>query len=392
MGFTPNAQQAEGLRKAKLWWNNRNKQCFEISGIAGSGKTTLVYHIIQELCISMNDVVFCAFIGKAALALCRKGTPATTIHHLIYDVVDTPKKDANGNDVIDPSTNRVVTVPRFIKKPNLAPNIRLIVVDEGAMVGSSIAKDLLSFNIPMIILGDHNQLPPVFGQPEFLNFPDVALTEPMRQSLDSPIIYLAQRAMKGQRIEVGKYSDDVYVVDKRNLTDNMLMYADVNICHKNETREEINRHIRYDIMKRPHLYPTRGDKIICRQNNWQMCLNNEIYLINGLIGYVENIQLESYNKRSVKIDFRPEFLEHDYFRDVELDWKYITSSFEDRKSMSRSFYNKFEYAYAITCHLSQGSEYEKVLVYNEDIYDKNFYRKWLYTAITRSSKSLILAI
>lgn len=392
MGFTPNAQQAEGLRKAKKWWNLRNKQCFEISGIAGSGKTTLVYHIIEELGLSMDDVVFCAFIGKAALALCRKGTPATTIHHLIYDVVDVPKMDGNGNTIKDPSTNRAITTPKFIRKPELAPNIKLIVVDEGAMVGSGIANDLLSFGIPMIILGDRNQLPPVFGQPTFLNFPDVSLTEPMRQSMDSPIIYLAQKAIKQQHIEIGRYSDDVFVVSKDDLTDNMLMYSDVNICHRNETRERINGHIRYDILKRPHMYPCRGDKIICRQNNWQECLNNEIYLINGLIGYVDNIELETYNKRSVKIDFRPEFLDSECFKGIELDWKYITTSFEERKNIGRSYYNKFEYAYAITCHLAQGSEYEKVTVYSEDIYDREFYRKWLYTAITRSSKSLILAI
>lgn len=390
--FIPNAQQSEGLSKAKYWYKNRYKQCFEISGIAGSGKTTLVYHIIQELGLSMENVVFVAFIGKAALALARKGTPATTIHHLIYDVIEVPKVDESGKIVIDKSTNRPVTISRFVKKDRLPSKIKLIVVDEGAMVSAAIAKDLMSFGIPMIILGDRNQLPPVMGQPVFLKHPDVQLTEPMRQSLDSPIIYLAQKAMRGEPIQYGKYSDDVFVIPREKITDKMLINSDVTICHKNSTRDELNTRVRYEILHRRFDRPVVGDKIICRQNNWSISLNNEIYLINGLIGYVERIDLESYNKYSIKIDFRPEFLTYDMFHNLDIDYKYICASYEEKMNMKRSYYNKFEYAYAITCHLSQGSEYNSVLVYNEPIYDKEFYKKWLYTAITRSSKRLILAL
>lgn len=392
MTFIPNSQQENGLMKAKEWFRTKNKQCFEISGIAGSGKTTLVYYIIQELGLTLDDVVFVAYIGKAALALARKGTPATTIHHLIYNVTDVPKLDENGNDVIDPSTNRPYTVAKFVKKEKLNPNIKLIVVDEGAMVSSQIANDLLSFGIPVIVLGDRNQLPPVIGQSVFLKNPDVQLTEPMRQSLNSPIIYLAQKAMNGERIEFGKYSDSVAVISKNQITDRMLLAPDVVICHKNSTREIINNRVRYDILKKKSPHPSIGEKIICRQNNWSRSIDNEIYLINGLIGYVDNVYLETYNKRSICIDFRPEFLQTSAFHKLEIDYKYICAPYEEKLQMKRSYYNKFEYAYAITCHLSQGSEYGKVLVYNEDIYDRSFYRKWLYTAITRSSNALILAL
>jgi exodeoxyribonuclease-5 len=390
--FVPNEQQSDGLRKAKSWYKSQYKQCFEISGIAGSGKTTLVYHIIEELGLTLNDVVFVAYIGKASLALTMKGTPATTIHHLIYDVVDTIKTDEYGEPIKEPITGRPLTVTSFVKKKQLHPSIRLIVVDEGAMVNTKIAEDLMSFNIPMIILGDRNQLPPVMGSSMFLNNPDVILTEPMRQALDSPIIYLSQRAIKGQPIKIGKYSDKVYVISKDRLTDNMLVNSDVVICHKNSTREEINNHVRYNILKKTTQYPGVGEKIICRQNNWSTYISDNVCLINGLIGYVENVYLESYNKNSIKIDFRPEFLKDDMFKAIALDFKYICASYDDKLKMPRSYYNKFEYAYAITCHLAQGSEYSNVLVYNEDCWNRNLYKKWLYTAITRSSDSLILAL
>ena len=77
---------------------------------------------------------------------------------------------------------------------------------------------------------------------------------------------------------------------------------------------------------------------------------------------------------------------------IAIDYKYLNAPYSEKRSMSRSFYNKFEYAYAITCHLAQGSEYERVLVYNEEINNSELYKKWLYTAITRSSSSLILAL
>jgi exodeoxyribonuclease-5 len=390
--FTPNKQQAIGLKKAKEWYLTRSKPTFEISGIAGSGKTTLVYYIIQELGLSMDEVVFAAYIGKATLAMVRKGTPATTIHHLIYDVIEVVKKDENGNAIIDPSTNRAYTVPKFVKKEALAPNIKLIVIDEGAMVSTPIAMDLLSFGIPIIVLGDRRQLPPVFGKPYFLRYPDVELNEPMRQALDSPIIYLAQKAIYGEAIRIGNYGDGTKVIYKEDMSDEMLLKSDITICHRNLTREDINNYVRKSILSRPDDRPVVNDKIICRQNNWQKYINNDIFLINGLIGYVERVDLASYNKNSIKIDFRPEFLKYDMFHNLEIDYKYLCAPQEVKATMSRSYYNKFEYAYAITCHLAQGSEYEDVLVFNEPIFDKSLYNKWLYTAITRSSKNLIIAI
>jgi ATP-dependent exoDNAse (exonuclease V) alpha subunit len=51
---------------------------------------------------------------------------------------------------------------------------------------------------------------------------------------------------------------------------------------------------------------------------------------------------------------------------------------------------EFDYGYCITTHKSQGSDFEKVIVYDEWLGDKEFHKKWLYTAITRSSKALVV--
>ena len=96
----------------------------------------------------------------------------------------------------------------------------------------------------------------------------------MRQALDSPIIYLAHRAMNGKFIRPGKYGNSCYVINKDMITDNMLVKSDVVICSRNLTRYNLNQHIRHDILKIDTDTPRVGEKLICRQNNW-----NRVYCI-----------------------------------------------------------------------------------------------------------------
>ena len=386
--FELTEQQKLAKEKTIKWWKTQDKQVFEISGAAGTGKTTIVYTLIDELGLDHDDVLFMAYVGKATLALAMKGNFAQTIHSSIYELRKVPMVDELGNVVLE--NNRVVDKLEFIKKDYLPSNIKLIVVDEGAMVPENIAKDILSFDIPVIVLGDNNQLPPIFGNSYFLNHPDVELTEPMRQALDSPIIHLAMKAMHGDYIKIGKYGNS-YVIKKDMITDNMLTNSDIVICGRNRTRDELNRRIREDILKINKQYPIIGDKVICRRNNWNRRLMENIFLINGMVGYIEDVNMESFNGRSIKIDFRPEFLKNKMFENIEIDFEYLTAPFNQKKK-GRSYYDQFEYAYAITTHLSQGSEYENVFIYDEVMGDRDFYRKWLYTAITRASNGLILAL
>ena len=105
--------------------------------------------------------------------------------------------------------------------------------------------------------------------------------------------------------------------------------------------------------------------MICRQNNWDAMIGDNIFLINGLVGYITNIDLEFSTAKRLTIDFRPEFLSESFY-DLALDREYLRLPFQYRKSyISRM--NKFEYGYAITCHLAQGSQYNKVIVVNEPL-------------------------
>ncbi|MDD3172087.1 MAG: AAA family ATPase [Herbinix sp.] len=397
MKIVLNKEMEYAMKEVQYWFKKGKKPVFEIAGAAGTGKTTLVKYIIEELGLDDDEVLFMAYVGKAALQLIRKGTRAKTIHSVIYEPYDAPVLDANGNKIKDEATGRELTRVIFKKRKNIDPNIRLMVIDEGSMVGEDIAKDLLSFNIPIIVLGDLNQLPPVLQKPYFLKKPDVILTQIYRQKEDDPIIYLSQKAIVGEPLKIGRYGEKCFIVPKNLLSDTNYMWADVNICAKNITRDMLNSHIRNRILGKIGKEPTIDDKIICRKNNWNKSISNGIFLINGLVGNITDMNIETFNHRDLVIDFKPEFIQNEQFEDVIIDYNYLVASFEKKKELmdkNRKYdvIDKFEYAYAISAHLSQGSQYRNVLVYNEFMGGRDFYNKWLYTAITRAEEGLIIAV
>jgi ATP-dependent exoDNAse (exonuclease V) alpha subunit len=53
--------------------------------------------------------------------------------------------------------------------------------------------------------------------------------------------------------------------------------------------------------------------------------------------------------------------------------------------------DQMTYGYAITCHKAQGSQWPRVLIYEEGFpYDKEEHKRWLYTACTRASEKLVI--
>ena len=385
-----NEQQAQAIEALRKWWYNGNKQVFQISGAAGTGKTTLIRYLINEIKLEHDEVLFTAFVGKATLAMTRNGLNAKTLHSAICYCKDEPVLDENGNVVTE--YNRRVTKRVFTRRRKIDPRIRLIVVDEGSMVPAKMADWLLKFKVPIIVLGDLNQLPPVIGDSFFLKEPDVVLTQIMRQSSESPIPYFAQNVLQNGTkclspgLQIG---DKINVLSKADITPELLKDYDVIICGTNKTRNNLNTYIRERIYGRTQDYPVIGDKLICRENDWTFSVD-DVYLINGLIGYVTDIDLESISDYTMKIDFKPEFMDNE-FKNVTLDRIYMGLSPNDKR-LYRSNYHKFEYGYAITCHLSQGSQYNRVLVFNESFGTAEERRKWLYTAVTRAIDKVTILI
>jgi exodeoxyribonuclease-5 len=288
----------------------------------------------------------------------------------------------------------------FVKVEDLPSDIKLLVVDEGGMVGTDMAMDILSYNVPLLVLGDLHQLPPVFGHGLFLRKPDVILNEIMRQHKDSAIIYLAQLATHGIPISYGTYNNgECRVIRKENITNAELSEADLVICSTNTVRDKINWYVRKEIYGIDSNTIELGDKLICRQNCWDTILPDDslgidIALVNGLIGTVTGINKNtSYSGGKLMMDFKPEFSDVS-FHEVPVDPTYVLSEYNYRKTVNPRFSNEvmFELGYCSTCHLAQGSQYPNILIYLDlEASTSDYSRKWLYTAITRAQKHLVIA-
>ena len=110
--------------------------------------------------------------------------------------------------------------------------------------------------------------------------------------------------------------------------------------------------------------------------------------MSGTIDYVDR---ESFNGKEIKIDFKPDFTKK-VFKNLSISYKQL---FEVPGSDSSPYafnLEKFEFAYAITVHISQGSQYPNVTFLRETqmAHDKDFFRKLQYTAITRASESITI--
>lgn len=164
-------QQDTALSLAGAWLRLRHQPTFYLAGYAGTGKSHLARHLAGH---ARGNVAFAAFTGKAARVMRQKGCEgARTIHSLIY------------NTEVHPNGHVTVT----LKPKDDLRQYSLIVIDECSMVNEEMGRDLLSFGIPVLVLGDPAQLPPVSGGGYFTSQdPDFMLTEVHRQAADSPIL------------------------------------------------------------------------------------------------------------------------------------------------------------------------------------------------------------
>ena len=391
MGIELTNDQAMAVLGLEHWWNSRDRQLFEISGRPGTGKSFLIKYFIDRIGLKLNEVLFVAYMGKAASVLARNGLPGQTIHSAIYDYVPYIVRDDN-NKIVFSSAGKPKKGFKFELKPRLPKKIKLIVVDEGSFVDPTVAKDLLSFNVPIVVLGDLNQLPPVFGKPFFLNHPDVVLNQIMRQAKDSPIVYLCNELLEGHELKYGVYGSSA-VIRKQDMTEYQWKNADIVLTGTNRLRYHVNNFYREKIYQIEKLdYPHVNEKVICRKNNWDMSIDNGIYLTNGTTGFVDYIHRDTFNGKTMEMDFRPDFTKS-VFRNIKFDYAHMYSNpsnnGEDENPFGY-FYDKMEFAYAITTHSSQGSQWPSVLYFDEEFMPKDKMVNLRYTAISRASENIII--
>lgn len=382
---------------------------------AGSGKSTIVKFIISALNIPDERVAYVAYTGKAANVLKNKGCPnATTAHKLLYHA----RQTKSGNYVFTP-------------KKTLDDPYDLIVVDEVSMLPQELWYQLLSHGIYVLAMGDPGQLsPPRDETNPVLDNPHIFLDEIVRQAQDSAIIRLSMHIREGKDFRLfPTVSGEVRIIPRRYLFEDentTLLQASQIICGTNAQRYELNNRVRALLGRGPT--PEPEDKIIGLKNHWDDISDEGNALTNGAIGSIipgEHF-IQTYPNLKKFADFRPtdilwaDFIteDGDTFHSLPIDYSCLTTNNPsltgaqeyqiggynnsiDRKMEQYGYslnpkliipYN-FNYGYAITCWKAQGSEYPYVLSYDCGWLkkkDAKEYTKYLYTAVTRAEKAIIL--
>lgn len=398
------------------WYNSpTRKQFITLGGYAGTGKTTVVSELRGKFPVNLK-IAYCAYTGKATSILRNKlqksksiysDDSISTIHSLIYEPI------IKDNEIIGWSKRQVI-------------NYDLIIVDESSMVSREIFEDLLAYGIPIICIGDHGQLPPVSADSfNLMNDPEIKLETIHRydNSEDSPLLKVSMLARKEGSIPFGKYGDGVLKVHNKdsNIPKFVKMMGNFEdsfcIVGENKTRVNLNKQFR-NILKRPENHPVPEDRVICLKNNTNAV---HIPIYNGMIGTLTS-KIDRNNCYQVDCRFDDEnelysgFITKSNFNYLNkgngsnitnefvyeseiIKWKkqnsvgdYYTVNNNIIRKKKKVYLDNFDYAYCITCHKSQGSEMNNVMVIEERNYYMNddIWSRWLYTAVTRSRKNLII--
>lgn len=370
-----------------------------IAGYAGTGKTTLVKFGIQALTDGGydidpdKDVCYAAYTGKAAEVLRKKGNPnVSTLHKLLYDHFPRPQGG-------------------FFRKPKASIPYKIVVVDEVSMAPKELMELLFKHDVYVICLGDPFQLPPIDEKSDnhLLDEPHVFLDEIMRQAENSEIIQLTMKLRNGEPIDY-QNGKDVKILPKSEVNTGMLLWADQILVATNKERVRINNNMR-TLLGRNEL-PEDGDKVICLRNYWDDLSETNDPLVNGTIGYLKNsFETERFIPRFVQCNKNSfQILQSDFITDdnivysqIEMDkhmiltgdkccdWKTAYKLNKLKKKYGEIVPKEFTYAYAITYWKAQGSEWDKVLVFEESFpYDKEIHARAIYTAATRAANKLVL--
>lgn len=398
--------QTKALEAINRWASGAGNPVFALAGYAGTGKTTIVQEWINGL---DRPVICCAPTGKAAEVLRRRLNHAevSTIHRALYKPLPPPSlaalQDLKSQLELNPENEKLKEMIaeeqyrlerrklRFGKKEKQQQLIQeddVVVVDEASMVTTQMRTDFIATGARILFVGDPGQLPPVHDKGFFSDYvPDAMLTEIHRQALDSPILRLSMRIRDGESIAPFQ-SPNCSKQPKTSLAYEQWLSYDQIITGSNQSRRRVNRFFR-KTKGLEKVWPQKGEKIICLKNA------EDYTFING-------VQAETTDN----FEFDPQMdcvLGQIIYDGNPLDTRCFypfpfRATYDDtvkeipwweRAAMVDTL--EFDYAYAITVHKSQGSEWPRVIVADDQMMagNKDFRRQWLYTAVTRAKEELM---
>ncbi|WKB80738.1 AAA family ATPase [Cellulophaga lytica] len=449
--FEPTLKQLITLEKlSQFLLSKNNDNLFLLKGYAGTGKTTIIGTIVTNLWNIKMKAVLLAPTGRAAKVMSNySNAKALTIHKKIYF----PKKQSGGGIQFTLAPNKHTNTVFVVDEASMIPDAPS---DSKLFENGSLLDDLMSYvysgkNCKLVLIGDTAQLPPVkldispaLDEDRLsLNYnkdvTKVELDEVMRQAEDSGILMNAtnlREQLHGSffedfKFDVNPYKDIVRLIEGNDILEAIEdSYAQNGkeetafIVRSNKRANLYNANIRNRILYLENVIST-GDYMMVVKNNYfwikptteaGFIANGdileilEIFAIKELYGFKfaeVNVKMVDYPNMPAfetvllldTIDAETPSLPYEesnrLYQEVMLDYADETSKYKKfLKVKNNKYFNALQvkFSYAITCHKSQGGQWDTVFVeqpYLPNGIDKDYLR-WLYTAVTRAKKQLYL--
>jgi ATP-dependent exoDNAse (exonuclease V) alpha subunit len=421
-----------------------NRSIYVLKGYAGTGKTTLVSSLVKSLPVVAKRHVLMAPTGRAAKVLAKYSKrAASTIHRKIYWI----RTNKSGNTFITRKENTHTNTIFFVDEASMISEN-----NEKAFGNRSLLDDLIEYvyeglDCKLILIGDTAQLPPVHLEVSPALNEEILerksnkqiisreLTEVVRQKENSLILnnatLIREKIAKEDytfpsiitnneviRINTGEDLQDAL---ESAYSNNGINNTSV-ICRSNKRANLYNQQIRAKIRWQENEISS-GDMLMVVRNNyfWLDESSKAGFIANGDIIMVTKINetIERYGFRFARasvemVDYPNEksldllllldtltsespTISYDQYQKL---YKEICKDYKGQKEINKKikedeFFNalQIKFAYAITCHKSQGGQWENIFVdigyFTDQMLDKAYLR-WLYTAITRATKKLYL--
>ena len=430
--------------------NTDNDAIFVLKGYAGTGKTSLISTIVINLIEVNKKYVLLAPTGRAAKVISNySNKPAFTIHKKIYF----PKKSSGGGVSFTMQQNKHKNTIFIVDEASMISDQSN---ESKMYENGSLLDDLISYvysgaDCKMILLGDTAQLPPVNLDisPALntdtleLNYNKkvdwIELDEVMRQELNSGILYNAtelREILKDSFITEFKFKlkgfkDIVRLTDGYDIQDainqaysNYSIEDTAFIVRSNKRANQYNEQIRAKILDKESDLST-GDFLMVVKNNyfWLKEKDEAGFIANGDI--IEVLEIHSFKElygfKFAKVKIRmvdyprqipfetvlildtiksesPSLTyeqSNQLYEEVMKDYEHLTSKYAKfQKVKENEYFNALQvkFSYAITCHKSQGGQWNTVFIeqpYLPEGIDRDYIR-WLYTAMTRAKDKLYL--
>ena len=449
--FTPTNGQYELFTLFEKFTSNIDieKQIFLLKGYAGTGKTSAISALVNSLKIIGKKSILLSPTGRAAKVMSFYAKKkAFTIHKVIFKQTEDPN---TGRLLFRRQKNYHRHTIFIVDEASMIDNNNDVYGKNGLL------DELIRFvfEVPdagnkLILVGDTAQLPPVhqdispaldalFIEKTFRALVTThLLTEVVRQQEASGILENATRlrlfiAKKTFKIDLHTKSyKDIFRMTSQKLEDGMQYaynkFGIENSCiitRSNKTAVKYNVYLRKNLLYYENEVEAGDFLMIVRNNYFWLSPDSQAgFLANG--EFVEVIRTRNHEEvhgfRFADITFRlvdypnePDFEAkvllntlqspnanlssedmNKIYRSVIEEYNYIDSEKEKNKLIKNDPYLnalQVKYAYALTCHKSQGGQWDAVFVdlgyITEEMKNIEFLR-WLYTAITRSSKELYL--